>query len=520
MTTSNASLPPSRRPVLAVAWGARLWRALQALLVAAVVAGCGGGGSDGDGDGGSGGTTPGTPAAITAQPANQTALVGGTAVFTVVASGSSLSYQWQSSAAGSSTWAPIAGASGPTLTLSAVALADNGRQFRVAVSNPLGSTTSAAVSLSVAAAGPAPKSVVLAVGDTVCAGRSNGTLACWGTSGEGLVPGATTGTLLRPATATGVPALSSLQGGLVHLCGLTATANVLCWGYSFDGQLGNGVQFSSNGALAPLAGMGGSLAVTSGEAFSCAIKADRTVACWGRNENGQLGIGSTSRRLAPAAVPGLADVTAISAGGSQVCALRASGLVSCWGSNRSGELGDGTTQDRSSPVVVPGLSGVTAIAAGGDDFSFGVGFNHTCALKSDGTVWCWGLNNAGQLGRGTTSDAEPVPRAVPGLTGVTAISAGRGHSCALKNDGTVACWGSNGGGQLGIGSEQSQSRPTAVPGLVDVVAVVAGGYNTCAVKSDGSLFCWGSNQFGGLGDGTLVSKSVPRQVAGVVMRLF
>ncbi len=568
------------------------------LTLAAALSACGGGGTEFEG-------TPETPAQISIQPANQVANAGAKVVFSVIATGTSLSYQWQSSPGSSAAWTPVNGAMAATLTLTAVSLADNGRQFRVVVANSLGSLASAAAVLTVTAAASAPaittqpadisvavgqtagfnvvasgspsptflwqrstdagatfqtigganaasyttaattagdngtrfrvivsngagsvtsgvanlavtvssvKSVALGVGDAVCAGRADDTLACWGTEVAG------GGNLVRPATVPGVRNLVSVRGGLAHFCALASDATVLCWGYNSDGQLGNGTQFGGSGpqpALVP--GQSGAKAVASGKFFSCAIKADRGVACWGRNSEGQLGDGTTERRLSPTSVHGINDAMAISAGSTHVCVLRATGGVACWGSNQSGELGDGTTIDRRSPEPVPGLIGVVGLAAGGDDL--GQIRNHTCALKVDGTVACWGNNEAGQLGVGTVTPTEPSPRAVSGLTGVVAIDAGRFHTCALKSDGTMACWGSNGSGQLGIGNQIDQTRPAAVLGLGNVVALAAGGYNTCSAKADGSLLCWGTNIYGGLGDGTLVSKSVPTLVSGITLRL-
>jgi alpha-tubulin suppressor-like RCC1 family protein len=159
-------------------------------------------------------------------------------------------------------------------------------------------------------------------------------------------------------------------------------------------------------------------------------------------------------------------------------------------------------------VAVKNLSGATAIAAGAQ---------HTCALKKDGTVACWGYNYLQQLGDGSQDDAT-TPVAVKGLSGVTAIATGSNHVCALKKDGTASCWGHNYQGQLGDGTSKEyppvRASPVAVKGLAGINSIAAGGQSTCALKNDGVAMCWGYNYFGQLGIGSLVNKSLPTTVLG------
>ena len=245
--------------------------------------------------------------------------------------------------------------------------------------------------------------------------------------------------------------------------------------------------------------------------YSLGLSADGKVFGWGNDGNGQLGLGRSVFATAPQVVPGLnlgqgSGKSRVAAGLNHIVALKSDGTVWAWGSNSIGQLGDGTTTNRSSPVQVPGLTGVVAVAAG---------FAHTLALKSDGSLWVWGSNSSGQLGDGTTTYYRTSPVQVPGLTGVVAVAGGGYYSLALKSDGSVWAWGMNDYGQLGDGTKTNRSLPVQVPGLTGVLAVLAGYSHSVAVKADGTLWAWGSNSSGQLGDGTTMIRSSPVQSPGI-----
>ena len=235
------------------------------------------------------------------------------------------------------------------------------------------------------------------------------------------------------------------------------------------------------------------------------------VASWGGNWHGQLGDGTTTSRSRYGDIGAGNDVVQIAAGYDHGLAVRSNGTVWAWGDNRYGVLGGGTTTDPTTPVQVTGLTGVTQVAAGS---LFGL------ALRSDGTVWAWGDNTHGELGRGTVTDHEVTPAPVPGLAGVTKISAGRFFGLALLSDGTVRAWGLNDYGQLGNGTTADSAVPVKVAGLSQVTGISAGWDSAVATVTSGisavtSVWTWGGNDYGQLGDGTLTSHSTPGRVTGL-----
>ena len=311
------------------------------------------------------------------------------------------------------------------------------------------------------------------------------------------------------ATANPI-AVTAIATGGSHTCALTGAGGVMCWGANNFGQLGDGTTTNRTTPVAVRGLPGDVKAIAAGNNYTCALTSAGGVACWGANFYGQLGNGTTTNSATPVAVQGFfptSDVTAITAGQEQTCALTSAGTAWCWGWNAYGQLGNGTTTNSATPVAVGGLPGaVKAIVAG---------YEHTCALTQAGAVWCWGFNRSGQLGNGTRTDSS-VPAAVGGLlSGVTAIAAGD-HTCALTSAGAVWCWGANTLGELGNGTTTSSDTPEAVRGLPsDVTAIAAGGAHTCALTSAGAMWCWGANRAGQLGDGTTTPSDVRVAVDGL-----
>ncbi|HKJ00611.1 MAG TPA: RCC1 repeat- and reductase domain-containing protein [bacterium] len=252
---------------------------------------------------------------------------------------------------------------------------------------------------------------------------------------------------------------------------------------------------------------------SAGVGVSVALKSDDTLWSWGLNSKGQLGDGTTTSSSVPVQeITGSSDWVAVSAGGDMAVnwghtvALKTDGTVWNWGTNTHSELGLVGPTSSSSPVQESsGANDWVAVSAGG---------YHTMALKANGTIWSWGWNLYGQLGDGTTTtSAVPVQEAT-GATDWVAISCGYRYSAALKSDGSLWLWGLNNVGQLGDGTLTQRNVPTQEASLAtNWVRVSTGAYapnpHTVALKSDGSLWAWGYNALGQLGDGTTTNSSVP-----------
>jgi alpha-tubulin suppressor-like RCC1 family protein len=254
----------------------------------------------------------------------------------------------------------------------------------------------------------------------------------------------------------------------------------------------------------------GEIKIATGESHSLAIRSDGSVIGWGRNNRGQIGGAFTSDTFSDV---NLSNVVAVTAGQFHSVALLSNGTVMAWGSNVNGKLGNGSTTliSTPNPVVVNNLTDVISIAAG---------WEHTLALKSDGTVLSWGENDNGELGDGTqTNRNQPV--FVTGISDVIAIDGGAFHSIALKSDGTVWTWGLNHEGQLGDGSNAQSLVPIQVSGLSDITAIAAGSSHNMALDSSGRLFTWGFNGNGEVGNLTRTNVVTPQQVnvPGPVVRI-
>ena len=343
-----------------------------------------------------------------------------------------------------------------------------------------------------------------------CALTAAGAAKCWGLNASGEVGDGTNLPRLTPVSVLGLTSnVVAISASSIHTCALTSAGGVKCWGNNSFGQIGDGTTVFRTSPVDVVGLSSGVVQVSAGLFSTCALTNSGGVKCWGGNATGSLGDGTTQGRVIPVDVVGLASgVIAISSGDQRTCALTISGGVMCWGWNIYGQIGDGTTVDRLAPVDVVGLSsGVTAISAGA---------YHTCVITNTGGVKCWGTNDQGELGDGTT-----ISRLAP--VDVVGLSSGAGSlaeleermTCAVTRAGGVKCWGLNNTGQVGDGTTQNRLIPVDVVGLGSgVVKVSAGPHHSCALTSTGGVKCWGQNVFGTLGDGTTQSHLTPVDVVG------
>ena len=344
--------------------------------------------------------------------------------------------------------------------------------------------------------------------EVVAAGRNHACAVaearayCWGYNDYGQLGGRAGEHQSLPVKVALDEAAVSVATGVYHSCAVTLSGGIACWGRNLVGELGDGSTQARDGPVAVSNLSGRVLSLDLGGSHACAVVVDGAVQCWGFNGFGAVGDGTGVNRSSPTTVEALGrNVRWISAGSGHTCAIASEGAVKCWGSNAAGQLGNGNQSDQLAPAVVSGLSrGMVQVAAGD---------SHTCALDDQGDVWCWGANQAGQLGTG--GGEALYPTRVEGL-GEKAKSLGSGatHTCAVLLSGDTRCWGAYGGAQVGA---RGISSPVAVPGLPRVRTISAGGAHTCAIDQTGALLCWGLNPWGELGRGVFGYRPSAENVA-------
>ena len=298
---------------------------------------------------------------------------------------------------------------------------------------------------------------VVAGDEFACALLEDRTARCWGLGESGQRGDGSFDTFaLDPVAVSGLTGAVALAAGYGHTCALLVDGTMRCWGGNAEGELGNGTT-ATPGTARPVivSGVAGATAIATGAYHTCAVLSGGTVTCWGRNGQGQLGDGTHTGSSTPVQVYGISSAIAVTGGGGHSCALLADGTVRCWGENSDGQLGDGTTLSKSYPIAVTGITGAVAVSGG---------WQHTCAVLVDHTVRCWGANEFGQLGDGTNTNALTSVQ-VSGISGAVGVTAGWWHhSCALVAGGTVRCWGVNEWGQLGNGTTTSSTTPVTMTG--------------------------------------------------------
>jgi alpha-tubulin suppressor-like RCC1 family protein len=283
-----------------------------------------------------------------------------------------------------------------------------------------------------------------------------------------------------------------LTAGRNHICVYQVGGELRCWGDNTVGQLGIPATPSGRFLAAPIPGLGPVTAAAAGRYSTCAARIDSTVACLGENGSGQLGDVSMTSSDVPVNTVGLTQVSEVASGALHACAI-AGGALWCWGDGSSGRLGTGNQLSHSTPFAVSGGQ----IAAPG---KLTVGGSHSCVIAGTGEAWCWGLNGNGQLGIGTQAlTLSPVNVMMLGV--VTDVRVRDESSCAVKTGGQAVCFGNGDEGQLGNGGTADSSLPVDVIGVTDAEEVGVGIPFACARTTTGGVTCWGTDLGGQLGDG-------------------
>ena len=366
---------------------------------------------------------------------------------------------------------------------------------------------------------PAPQASVAAAaleftqlsagGFPTCGITTSSRAYCWGAN-SGLGDGQP-GVHFRftPVAVAGALSFRQVSAGDFYTCGVTTDHRAYCWGDNAHGQLGDGTTTERS---APVPVSGGlrfqQVQTSSGAAreFTCGLSyPDNRAYCWGYNQDGGLGDGTTTERHRPVAVRGGHVFRLVSVGGEHACGVTSTNVAFCWGDNHFGQLGDSTTVARRlQPSRVVGLRKWRQLDAGN---------THTCAVTTDDRAFCWGNGRLGAIGNGKQY-LSFWPRAVSGGIAFRRVSAGSSHSCGETTTNRTYCWGFNFSGELGDGTTTTRLKPVAVVGGLFFNQVTAGDGRTCGKTAAGMGYCWGDNSLGQLGDGTQINRPTPTPIAG------
>lgn len=348
---------------------------------------------------------------------------------------------------------------------------------------------------------------IFTAGDHCFLLKPNGTLWAWGANGYGQLGDGTTTDKHSPSQIgadSGWISISTQRYAKgSHSLGLKADGSLWAWGSNGYGQLGDGTTKDSHSPV-QIGSDKDWTHVFAGGSCSMALKTDKSLWGWGLNNNGQLGDGTTENRKTPVRIGSERDWAQIALGYNHSIALKSNRTLWAWGSNIYGQLGDGTNEERLFPKQIGASDTWIVLAAGA---------RHNLALSENGTLWAWGSNANGQFGDGTTQGQKsPVQIGKDNDWGFVATSPFN-HTLALKKNGTLWGWGRNQTGQLGTATTSNALSPIQIGNENSWGFIAAGSSHSVALKSDGTVWSWGSNAYGQLGDGTTENKKAPINIS-------
>lgn len=360
--------------------------------------------------------------------------------------------------------------------------------------------TQAGTATTWSAVGPGP------IPNQACAVRTDGTLWCWGD---------TLAVHFTPLRVDAVTTWTSVVSGNQFACGTRLDASLWCWGRNTSGRLGVG---DTANRFTPAQVTGGAVnwkQVSASTSHACAVGLDATLWCWGSNSNGKLGVGSTSpsSSTTPLQVrtPATDGWKQVSVGNEFSCAVRTDNTLYCWGRNANGEAGKGVTStNEPTPVAVT----VAGDAAGWS--LVGTGYQHACGIRTDKQLYCWGDGGGGRLGNGAAVATNPAPLHI-GTDSWRTLGLGTDHTCGVQSTGALYCWGAGGNGRLGLGAANTgdKNTPQQVGTDTNWATVTGGTTHSCGTRAFGSVWCWGNNTYGQLGIGSSVTtQRTPAQITG------
>lgn len=351
---------------------------------------------------------------------------------------------------------------------------------------------------------------IVAGGSYTCGLSPSGEAFCWGGIGgyfdqpimDSVAPNSAV-----PLRVPGGRRFTDIVVGTASVCATDAQRTAYCWGANLSGELGDASLIAKLSPSPVAGGFQWRVVAMDEGAHACGITTTGLTGCWGNGFRGALGNGLVGGWFAtPVAVVGEPGFAKVYAGVGNSCGLTFEGAAHCWGANDYGILGDGETPQGSKRSAIP------IPVVGGHRFaSLAMGGGHSCGITLDGRAYCWGTNDVGQLGDGTTA-ATSSPTPVATALSWTAISVGSTHTCGLAASGAAYCWGGNDRGQLANGSAINASTPHRVPTDDALKAVTAGDRHTCALTASGKAICWGRGDYGQLGNGSMSDRMLPTQV--------